>query len=127
MNAYFTKLSRDLRNNPTDAEKLLWRHLSRKQLENTKFRRQQPIGNYIVDFVSFEKKIIVELDGGQHDVKINRDKTRDEWLENQGFKVLRFWNNEVFSNTTGVLEVIRENILSHPPLSPPIKGGETSQ
>jgi len=60
------QLTRNLRENQTDAEKLLWKHLRSKQLDNTKFRRQQPIGNYIVDFISFDKKLIIELDGGQH-------------------------------------------------------------
>jgi len=106
-----------------------------KQLEGLKFRRQEQIGNYIVDFVCFEKRIIIEVDGGQHTTEKDRDNVRDEWFRKQGFKILRFWNNEVLTNINGVLEVIRENCLNHPPLNPlpsregrnslaPIKGGE---
>ena len=75
------------------------------------------------DFVCYEKRILVEVDGGLHSVK--KDGNRTRWLEGQGFKVLRFWNNDVLKNIQGVLEVIRRHCLSHPPLTPPIKGGET--
>ena len=105
-----TPFARELRKNSTDAENMLWYHLRAKQLRDLKFRRQQPIGNYIVDFVCFSKKIVIELDGSQHDLKKikQKDKKRDRWLKNQGFKVLRFWNNDVLENTDGVLEVIWE-------------------
>jgi len=66
-------------------------------MEGLKFRRQQPIGRYIVDFVCFEKKIIIEVDGGQHAVETKKDTERDGWFRSQGFKVLRFWNNEVLT------------------------------
>ncbi len=89
-------------------------------------RRQQPIKDYIVDFVCFEKEIVIEVDGGQH-YENKKDKERDEWLRGEGFKVLRFWNNELLENIDGVLEEIRNNCLNHPPLTPPIKGGETSR
>jgi very-short-patch-repair endonuclease len=104
----------------------LWRHLRAKQLGGFKFRRQQPMGNYIVDFVCLEKRIIIELDGGQHttDTEKMKDHVRDLWFMEQGFKVLRFWNNDVFKNINGVLEVIRDNCLNQPPCTPPIKGGE---
>lgn len=72
------QLAKNLRTNQTDAEKLLWKHLKSKQLADTKFRRQQAIGSYIVDFVSFDKKLIIELDGGQHAQDRNKDKKRDE-------------------------------------------------
>jgi very-short-patch-repair endonuclease len=98
--------ARTLRKNPTDTEKLLWKHLQRKQLCELKFRRQQPIGNYIVDFICFEKKLIVELDGGQHAIEQEKDKERDEWLRSEGYKVLRFWNTDVLQNLEGVLETI---------------------
>ena len=117
-------IAKNLRKRSTDAEILLWRHLRTKQLERLKFRRQQPIGNYIVDFVCFEKRIVIEVDGGQHVIEKYKDNKRDKWLEGQGFKVLRFWNIEVLMNIQGVFEVIRENCLYHPPLTPPIKGGE---
>ena len=95
-------------------------------MEGYKFRRQEPIGNYIVDFVCQEKKIVIEVDGGQHSAERERDFERDRWLKIQGYKVLRFWNNEVLTNITGVLEVIR-NDFNHPPLTPPLKGGITSE
>ncbi len=79
-----------------------------------------PIGAYIVDFVCFEKRIIVELDGGQHALPVERqsDSKRDQFLEAQGYKVLRFWDNEVLTNIRGVLEVIGIHCLHHPPLNP---------
>lgn len=103
----------------------MWRHLRGKQLEGLKFRRQEPIGNYVADFVCYEKSIIVEVDGSQHCRE--KDSKRDRWFEEQGFKVLRFWNNEVLNNTKGVWEVIRKHCLSHPPRTPPIKGGEADE
>ena len=99
-----------MRKRQTDAEKVLWWHLQRKQLEGVKFRRQAPIGKFIVDFVSFERKLIVEIDGGQHALEKESDEEREGWLSTQGFKVLRFWNNEDLQDLDGVLEVIRENI-----------------
>jgi very-short-patch-repair endonuclease len=116
-------IAKVLRKNFTDTERLLWRHLRAKQLEGCKFRRQEPIGSYIVDFACHERKIVVEVDGGQHSTERERDNKRDLWLKGQGYKVLRFWNNEVLMNLDGVLEVIRD-CLNHPPLTPPIKGGE---
>ncbi len=108
------KMAKTLRKKSTEVEMLLWKHLRAKQSERIKFRRQQPIGKYIVDFVCFEKKVIIELDGGQHSVEPEKDKERDKWLNVQGFKVLRFWNNEVLTNIQGVLEVIRTNCLFPP-------------
>jgi very-short-patch-repair endonuclease len=112
-----------LRKNFTDTERLLWKYLRAKQMHGCKFRRQEPIGNYIVDFVCQEKRIVIEVDGGQHSTDAKRDNERDKWLKGQGYKVLRFWNNEVLTNIEGVLEVIW-NCLNHPPLTPPLKGGE---
>lgn len=103
--------ARELRNNATDVERLLWRHLKNGQLEGVKFRRQQPIETYVVDFVSFDKKIIIELDGSQHSENIGYDDLRDACLTANGFTVLRFWNNEVLENIEGVLEVIRPRCL----------------
>jgi very-short-patch-repair endonuclease len=107
MESNINKLAKTLRRGQTDAESLLWKHLRTKQMEGIKFRRQQPIGRFIVDFVSFEKKVIIEVDGGQHSEEADRD--REQWLRSQGFNVLRFWNNEVLENTEGVLQVIRKN------------------
>jgi very-short-patch-repair endonuclease len=99
--------------------------LKGKNLEGIKFRRQEPIGDYIVDFVAFEKRLVIEVDGGQHaEEEKDNDMRRDSWFGSQGFRVLRFWDNEVLQNLEGVLETIRVNCLRHPPLTPPIKGGE---
>jgi len=83
-----------------------------------KFRRQQPIDNYIVDFICLENKLIIEVDGGQHSLQKDEDVKRDAYLKKSGFKVLRFWNNEVLENMDGVLEKIRSHCLGHPPLDP---------
>jgi very-short-patch-repair endonuclease len=87
------------------------------------FRRQQPIENYIVDFVCFDKRIIIEVDGGQHSVNKDSDSVRDEYLKSNGFDVLRFWNNEIFENLNGVLEVIKNKVLT-PSLNPSRQGRE---
>jgi len=110
------KLGKALRKRPTEVERLLWKHLRMRQMEGFKFRRQQPIDKYIVDFVCFENRVIIEVDGGQHSAE--KDIERDSYLKRHGFKVLRFWNNEVLTNISGVLEVIRKDCLSHPPLNP---------
>ncbi len=102
-------LARALRTSSTDAENLLWRQLRRKQFTGLKFRRQQPIDKYVVDFVCFEKRVVVEVDGGQHALEREKDAEREEYLIRNGFKVLRFWNNEVLQNIDGVLEVIRNS------------------
>lgn len=104
----------------TDAEKLLWYHLKNKQLNGYKFRRQEPIGNYIVDFVCYSCRIIIEADGSQH-LDSETDKERDEWFSSQGFRVLRFWNNDIISNIEGVLEVIHTACSSPTPSN---TGGE---
>ncbi len=113
-------IAKILRRRPTDAEKRLWRCLRGKQLEGFKFRRQEPIGNYVADFVCFEKRIVVEVDGSQHCKE--KDSERDQWFEGQGFKVLRFWNNEVLKNTQGVWEVIRKALIESPSPDPSRRG-----
>ncbi len=100
-----------LRKNQTDVEQLLWRQLRNRQVCQQKFRRQFPVDPYIVDFVCLELKLIIELDGGQHADQIEYDDKRSLFLGQRGFKVLRFWNNEVIENMEGVLEVIRLEIL----------------
>lgn len=102
-----TSLARKLRNNPTEAEKYLWYILRLENLGH-KFRRQAQIGQYIVDFVCYPKKLIIEVDGGQHSERREEDRVRDEWLGGQGFIVLRFWNNEVLGNRYYVVEKIME-------------------
>jgi very-short-patch-repair endonuclease len=106
-----TNKARSLRKNQTDVEQLLWRHLRNKRLHNYKFRRQFPIEPYIADFACLELKLIIELDGGQHANRINYDDQRSLFLEQRGFKVIRFWNNDVIENTVGVLGTIRLAIL----------------
>ncbi len=113
-------LAKNLRERSTDAEKVLWQYLRAKRFAGLKFKRQQPIGNYIVDFVCFEKKLIIELDGGQHaqPAEKQKDSQRDLWFEEQGYKVLRFWDNELFADIESVLEVIWAHCPVHPPLNP---------
>ena len=100
-----TPTSRRLRVNQTDAEAKLWQSLRARQLCGLKFVRQQPIGRYICDFVCREKLVVIEVDGGQH-ADSKQDEVRDRYLREQGYRVLRFWNNDVLSNLDGVLEVI---------------------
>jgi very-short-patch-repair endonuclease len=105
--------ARDLRKNMTDAEMVLWQHIRKRQINVCRFRRQFLIGSYIVDFVCLEKRLIIEVDGGQHADSVYDD-SRTAWLEDQGFKVIRFWNNDVLKEMDAVLEVIRM-ALSPPP------------
>jgi very-short-patch-repair endonuclease len=102
--------AKELRHTETEAEQIIWSWLRTKKLNGVKFRRQEPVGKYIVDFVSFEKKLIIEIDGGQHSLEENRinDTVRTEWLQSQGFRVIRFWNNDVSSNLDGVITRIKE-------------------
>ena len=104
--------ARNLRRNESDAERKLWSKLRSRQFENLKFRRQHPIGKYIVDFVSIEKKIVIEVDGGHHNEQHNveNDKQRTDWLESEGFCVIRFWNSDVLLNIDGVIVKILEDI-----------------
>ncbi|MBS0245227.1 MAG: endonuclease domain-containing protein [Proteobacteria bacterium] len=94
-----------LRQSSTDAEVRLWRILRSRQLNHIKFRRQAPIGPWIVDFVAFENRLIVEADGSQH-AQSHHDKVRDRDLQERGFRILRFWNNDILLSTNGVLEAI---------------------
>ena len=104
---------------------MLWQHLRFKQLGG-RFRRQAPIGNYIVDFACFEKRLVIELDGGQHLEQEASDGVRTAWLESQGFQVLRFWNNNVFSELDSVKQRIVEALGDDAHLNPPpLKGEET--
>ena len=115
--------ARVLRKNPTEVERLLWRHLRFWQLEGYKFRKQQPLGNYIVGFVCLERRLVVEVDGGQHTEQTNYDLARDAWLRKQGFLVLRFWNNDVLKKIDGVMEMIAKNLQRTPFLIPSPQGG----
>ena len=96
-----------LRRNLTEAEQRLWYHLRAHRFMGYKFKRQKPIGRYIVDFACLEHRLIIELDGGQHSEQVAYDQQRDAWLRNQGYTVLRFWNNDVMQQLESVLEQIR--------------------
>ena len=109
---------RHLRHAQTDCENRLWSRLRDRRLFGIKFRRQEPLGAYVVDFVSYEKRLIVELDGGQHMENANYDAKRDAWLCAQGFDVARYWNNDVTSNLDGVLEDIARRAGVWPAQSP---------
>jgi very-short-patch-repair endonuclease len=98
--------ARKLRSNSTDAEIKLWSALKNRQLGNFKFRRQAPIGKYIVDFVCHEKCLVIEVDGGQHMENSLADGERTDWLQSQGYRVVRFWNDQVLKETDAVLEEI---------------------
>ena len=113
------KLQRKLRNSATDAERHLWQYLRGRQMEGCKFRRQHPFGDYVLDFVCLERKLVIELDGGQHADNVQYDQSRTQRLEQSGFRVTRFWNNEVFDNIEGVVEVIQNMLSLKAPPSPP--------
>ena len=98
--------ARALRHDATDAEHWLWQHLRSRQLLGQKFRRQVPIGQYIVDFLCCECELIVEVDGSQHRQQESYDRTRTHFLESQGYRVIRYWNNEVLQQGDAVLESI---------------------
>ena len=103
---------KQLRTFMTDAERKLWHALRSRELE-AKFRRQVPLGPYIVDFASFDAKVIVEVDGGQHATSAT-DQDRDRYLIDRGYRVLRFWNNDVLANLDGVLETISASVSPSP-------------
>ena len=119
----------ELRQRSTDAEQALWKRLRNRQLAGCKFRRQVLIGKYIVDFVCFERKVVIEVDGGHHQEQVSSDAVRTTWLESQGFRVLRFWNHEVLADAEAVQEallvVLQESLPSSDSPSPqpsPVKG-----
>jgi adenine-specific DNA-methyltransferase len=109
-----TQRARDLRRNQTDAEALLWRYLKAKRLHECKFRRQHPIGPYFVDFACPGKRLVVELDGGQHSERARYDLDRTQYLERSGWRVLRFWNDEMLRETDAVLERIFAELNAAP-------------
>ena len=111
-------LQRRLRIGMTDAERKLWQYLRGKQLEGCKFRRQHPYYDYILDFVCIERKLVVELDGGQH-AGSSTDELRDAFLKRGGFAVLRFWNHEVLKESDAVVEAIRRILVERATPSPP--------
>ncbi len=103
------RIARRLRVNQTDAETVLWNRIRNRQIDGHKFVRQEPIANYICDFVCRERLLIVEVDGGQHSDSA-ADRTRDSRLAEDGYRVLRFWNNDVLGNLEGVLATIQTEL-----------------
>src|SRR5688500_13027798 len=95
-----------MRSTATDAEALLWRHLRGKRFSGYKFKRQKPVGAFIVDFVCLRCNLVIEADGGQHSDAVDYDAARTAWLETQGYMVLRFWNNDILLRTEAVLDSI---------------------
>ncbi len=118
-----TGLARRLRRDSTSAELRLWNKLRARAIDGNKFVRQQPIGDYVVDFLCREKRLVIEVDGGQHDDSI-KDRVRDRWLHEHNYQVLRFWNNDVVHNMNGVLEIIADALRTEAPPHPvPASGG----
>jgi very-short-patch-repair endonuclease len=107
--------ARNLRRFSTEAEKLLWSRLRARRLEGFKFRRQVWIGNYVADFLCAEARLVVEADGSQHADQVEYDGRRTIFLEQEGFSVVRIWNNDVTGNIEGVLSLIRDALLSGAP------------
>ncbi|MCX5876429.1 MAG: endonuclease domain-containing protein [Deltaproteobacteria bacterium] len=116
--------AKTLRANQTEAEQRLWYNLRAHRFMDLKFKRQKPMGRYIVDFVCVEHQLIIEIDGGQHAEQAGYDLQRDAWLRGQGYTVLRFWNHEVMHQLEGVLEQIRSTITLSPDPSPTSGRGE---
>ncbi len=118
--------ARRLRAEQTDAERRLWRELRGLKSDGFHFRRQAPIGRYIVDFACHTARLAIEVDGGQHGMvdMAERDDARTEWLAGRGFRVLRFWNDEVLGNIDGVMRVVADALATPPPTPPRKRGGE---
>ena len=107
-----TAFARNLRRNMTDAERKMWSQLRAKRFLGVKFNRQSPVGPYITDFCTFEYQLVVEIDGGQHDEGRFADEKRTAFLESEGFRVIRFLNNDVLTNMEGVLFAVEEALLA---------------
>ncbi|SDR62121.1 Very-short-patch-repair endonuclease [Rhizobiales bacterium GAS191] len=105
----FLDRAKQMRREPTDAERRMWSLLRDRRLGKFKFRRQENLGRFIVDFVCMERKLVIEIDGGQH-AESRSDQRRDDWFKARGFKVLRFWNNEVLTNPAGVQYAIAASL-----------------
>ena len=112
INSFRRDTARRLRANTTGAEDILWRHLRRSPVLGTHFRRQVPIGRYVADFACMAARLVVEVDGSQHveGPVAETDKERTRWLESQGYRVLRVWNNDITQNIEGVLEAIHSAV-----------------
>ena len=112
-----------LRQTQTDAERRLWRRLRNRSVAGCKFRRQHPVGPYICDFVCIDRQLVIEVDGGQHAIQIEKDEARTTYLESKGFTVMRFWNHEVLTETAAVLERIFNLISTDSPHPVPLPKG----
>ncbi|QNA84244.1 DUF559 domain-containing protein [Sphingomonas sp. So64.6b] len=113
-----TMRARELRANATDAERRLWAHLSARKIAGARFNRQVPIGPFICDFVSRGAKLVIEVDGGQHDWNAETDRTRTRYIESHGFRVIRFWNNDVMESIEGVVAKIEQALADRPSPNP---------
>ncbi|TAK91709.1 MAG: endonuclease domain-containing protein [Burkholderiaceae bacterium] len=114
--------AKELRRHLTDPERILWKQLCSRQL-HCKFRRQHPYLNFILDFVCLDRKIVIEVDGSQHADQASYDQQRSQTLEQAGFAVLRFWNNEIIENLDGVMAVVLDHLaVTHPHPNPPLEG-----
>jgi very-short-patch-repair endonuclease len=116
--------ARQLRRKMTDAERTLWSMSRNRRFVHLKFRRQVPIGSFVVDFVCFDRRLVLELDGGQHKLQVQYDAQRTQWLEKQGFRVVRIWNHELFEDRDAVEELIfralqKQSKTDKDPPSPP--------
>jgi very-short-patch-repair endonuclease len=116
------QIARKLRQNQTDVEKKLWDYLRNRQLCNSKFRRQFPVGKHVADFCCFERRLIIEVDGGQHSGDSVNDSLRADYLAKEGYQIVRFWNHEILQNMESVLEVIARALKSPSPQSSPLRG-----
>ena len=108
-------IARKLRAEMTDAERKLWSLLRRKQLAGFRFRRQVPLGPFVADFACYSARLVIEVDGGQHGVRVDHDERRTKWLEQFGWRVLRFWNEDVLREPENVIEMIRLALIESPP------------
>jgi very-short-patch-repair endonuclease len=119
------KLQRALRSNMSDAERALWHFLQGRQISGLEFRRQHPFGDYILDFVCLEIRLVIEVDGSQHEQQAKYDEDRTQKLQRAGFRVLRFWNNEVLKENESVKEkiwLVVQELQPHPHPNPPLEG-----
>ncbi len=113
-------LARNLRKNMTDPEQQLWDALRKRQLDGYRFRRQMPLGRYITDFICLEARLVIELDGNHHHDQQGYDRERDNWMQQQNFQVLRFWNHEILNHQQFVIQQIRQALHQQSPrLLPP--------
>ncbi|VWX52112.1 endonuclease domain-containing protein [Novosphingobium sp. 9U] len=113
-----TARSRELRRDATEAERKLWRAISARKLAGFRFNRQFPVGQYICDFASRERRLVIEIDGGQHAMNKEYDERRTQFLEQQGYTVIRFWNSDVLDNLEGVLIRIKRVLADMPSPGP---------